>query len=152
MPAATKTLDSFLEQTNDVLLEGQQRIDNFQTQRAQNLAVLPGLFLSTTPERFHITGIKSSANDLGAPVPAKPISEKTPAIAVRVNETALSNYASPILAGKALWNYEIADRLETLLSVDMSTLRDGENGDWQMLFPVVSHQEEEICKELLDKA
>ena len=129
-----KTLTSFLEQTNDVLMEGQTSIDYFQMQRAENLSVLPELFLFTTPDRFHITGIKSSESDLGAPVPSKPISQKTPGVSVRVNETALSNYASPILAGKALWNYEIADRLETLLNVDMSTLRDGENGDWQMLF------------------
>ena len=129
-----KMKKQFLQQSDDVLKEGQERIDNFQNQRANNLALLPEIFLTTTSDHFNITGIKSSPYDLAAPVAPQSATDMKTGIGVRVNETALSNYASPFLAGKAFWNYDLADRLEKLLDVDMTNLREGENGDWQILF------------------
>ena len=129
-----KTLNQFLEQTNEVLAEGQDRIDEFQMKRAMNLAFLPELFLTTTHDHFKITGIKSSPYDLAAPVAPQESADVPAGVSVRVNETALSNYGSQVLAGKAFWNYELAEKLETLLNIDMTNLREGENGDWQILF------------------
>lgn len=129
-----KMLNQFFEQTNEVLAEGQDRIDEFQMKRAQNLAFLPEIFLTTTDEHFKITGIKSSPYDLAAPVSPQQFADNPAGVSVRVNETALSNYGSQVLAGKAFWNYELAEKLESLLNIDMTNLREGENGDWRILF------------------
>ncbi|MEE2825768.1 MAG: hypothetical protein VYE64_03985 [Planctomycetota bacterium] len=129
-----RMLNQFLDQTNEVLEEGQERIDQFQERRAQNVALLPEIFLNTTADHFYITGIKTSPYDLAAPVAPPETGDPTSAVSVRLNETALSNYGSQVVAGKAYWNYELADQLENLLNVDMANLREGENGDWQILF------------------
>ncbi|MCH2183750.1 MAG: hypothetical protein MK108_17265 [Mariniblastus sp.] len=129
-----KMLTQFFDQTNEVLAEGQERIDQFQEKRAANVALLPEIFLTTTADHFHITGIKTSPYDLAAPVPAPETGDPASAVSIRLNETALSNYGSQVVAGKAYWNYELADQLENLLNVDMANLREGENGDWQILF------------------
>ncbi len=110
-----RMIPAFQIQTDDALDNGKTQFQKLQQQQDDQAKMIPNLYLFSWQNRLHVVGQKTSLFDLAAPQRASAESFVNPDIQVKLHESMLSNYASPLLAGRTFTNEELAQRLSQLV-------------------------------------
>ena len=108
----------FVEETGAALDSGKKQFSKLLKRQQAVAGLLPKFYAFTSNNRVNVIGSKTTMVDLAAPVSPDRSSGSiygiSPDIRVRLHETMLSNFVSPIFAGKRFSNEEIAERVAEL--------------------------------------
>ena len=126
--AIKKIREPFKQQTDEAIEQAYQGFENFNQQQTALGRWLPSLFLSTTSDRIFITGVRGSSFDLAATNSQAPQYDLGSDVEIRLHESMLSNYASPLVAGQTLTSKDIAELLAGFSEVSADP---GESGEEQ---------------------
>lgn len=113
-----KLLSSFAEETDPAVEAGLEQFDSFSRRQTDFRKLIPATYMFTTADRMVVVGHKATPYDLAAPTKPQMFANVPADVHVKLHETALSNYISPILAGRRLTNFEILEQVQRLTSGD----------------------------------
>ena len=106
-----RIVEQFSDETDEAVKNGKKQFKKLAKRQAKEAAVLPNLYVYSSRNKIHIVGKKSTMFDLAAPIPPIRSSFFHSDISVRLHETMLSNFISPLFAGKTFTSEELAERL-----------------------------------------
>ncbi|MEM9413658.1 MAG: hypothetical protein AAGA30_21300, partial [Planctomycetota bacterium] len=111
-----KILNEFETESDGQILDAYKRLDGINDSQFELGRFIPETYLSTTSDRLVVTGHKSTSKDLAAPnLPVE--SHGFPiGFAAKLHETLLSNYVSPLVAGKRFKVSELGKLLQEALN------------------------------------
>lgn len=107
--------ESFEDETNEAIEQGFDRFEDLNLSQTDTSQALPALHMFTTSDRLVIKGHRATRYDLAAPKGPQFFNQLPADIHAKIHESLLSNYASPLLAGRRLTNTEIAETFRDLL-------------------------------------
>ena len=107
--------DQFREQTDDTIADALNSFETINERQAANGNLLPALYIHTTHDRIIGVAHRSTPYDLAAT--SEPANfESVPAdVRVKLHESMISNYVSPIFAGRQYTNESLAIEIANLL-------------------------------------
>ena len=122
-----ETLERFEPQTSDAVSAGKKALAQAMKRAKKIGRYVPQLYAYSTSNNIVLVGKKSTPATLGAP--NRPMeSGISPDVQVRLHETMLSNYLSPIFRGKEFSNAELAAELEAVFGVKAAGLNSATGG------------------------
>ena len=118
--------EKFEAETSDALNQGYDRFEDLNSAQTDTSQLLPSLYMYTTADRLVISGHRATQYDLAATKQAQLFDHLSSDVHAKVHESMLSNYASPLLAGRRLTNTEIADTFRDLLGREADSEEDSD--------------------------
>lgn len=113
-------IPDFESQTDEALSQGYERFADINLGQTDTSQLLPYLYFFTTADRLIAVGHRSTRYDLAATTQPQFFSNLAADVHAKIHESMLSNYVSPLLAGKRLTNVEIAQRFAELTGASMA--------------------------------
>ena len=121
-----KLIPQFREQTDTALKSGFEAFEKLNNRQKTVGGLIPSVYLRTDYDRLVVVGNKSTNYDLASPTQPADYSQIPSDVRLKLHESALSNYVSPILADKKFTNAEIAERFQELTGAEKAGPDDGE--------------------------
>ncbi len=113
--ARRQVFEQFKEQTDPLIADGYQRFESILDRQTGTSGLIPAMFLFTTHDRLVAVGHQSTRFDLAANNRPMCFNHIPADVRLKLNETLLSNYVSPLFAGRRLSNQQLAVEIATLL-------------------------------------
>ena len=118
--------EKFEAETSEALSQGFDRFEDFTKTQTDTSQLLPSLYMFTTANRLVIKGHRATQYDLAATKGPQFFNQVPAYVHAKVHESMLSNYASPLLAGRRLSNTEIAETFRELLGREAESEEDSD--------------------------
>ena len=109
-----KLFPQFEEQTDEALAGAFERFEEINQRQTDAGKMMPQLYMFSTNDRVVTVGHHSTQNDLAAPNKPEFFSGVSSDVQLKLHESMISNYISPILADQRLTNVEIAAKVAEL--------------------------------------
>ena len=111
-----RIVDQFSDETDGAAKDGKKQFKKLTKRQASEASVLPSLYLYSSNNKIHVVGKKSTLFDLAAPIAPVRSSYLQSDISVRLHETMLSNFVSPLFASRTFSNEQITEKLSEFVS------------------------------------
>lgn len=111
--AEGQIIEQFTKETNEALAQGTERFSELVEKVEPYAKLMPESYLSTMHSHLNVITQKANQFDLAANDLPSPTAFQ-PDMAFKLHETFITNYLTPLFAGKTMSNQDMADRIYQL--------------------------------------